>query len=84
MVLRCWSALFGQAAQDLGTLLDHLVGRRERNAEMGIAAAEDSARNNQQIIPDGFGHEFAAGSPRCFQEQVEGAFAPQSAEHTRR
>ena len=42
---------------------------------MGVLSTEYGARDNEEVIADGFGDEFRARAPRGFEEQVEGAFA---------
>src|SRR5262249_23136122 len=41
--------------------------------KMDVAAAKDSARNYQQFIPNAFGHEVTASSPRHARKHVERA-----------
>ena len=42
---------------------------------MRIHGTEYLARNDQQVVFNGFSHKFRASAPRSLQKQIEGSFA---------
>src|SRR5262249_43269968 len=44
---------------------------RETDAEMAVAMAENVARDDEQVVADGLGHEVATGSPGSLGKEVK-------------
>lgn len=42
--------------------LESVIGGREADSEVGLSAAEDTARDDQNVVLDGFGYEGVAVS----------------------